>query len=257
MGFGEHTELVDALVDGRILLVVLLQGQHVDNLGQQLGDNRRLGVPHHHAREAPGDIVLHARVRDGQRGVELRHNLLVQAQHVGVARADDELADGEGRVGLGQEVRVREAVEHNLGQGLREGRHRRVEVPDDLGEGASGGRPLLVLLRAGVPDDGLLEDLEVLRETGTHRRRHADHDVHGRVDDEPVELGRAVLGVVVLLVTEVLLAGVAAGDDRRQSGDHLRLKVLDAKDGGTASLERLGRVLVDGRDDTPIRTLVK
>ena len=253
-GINQHTELEDALVDRRVLLEVLLQGQHVDHLREQLSDDRRLGVPHNHAREAPSHVVLHTRVRDRKSRLELANDLLVQAEHVGIARADDELANGKGSVGLGENVVVREAVKEDLGKGLGEGGHRRVEVADDFGGGTDGRRPLLVLLGAGVLDDRLLEDVPVLGEVGAQGRGHANDNIHCRVDHEPVELRRAVLSIVLLLITKVLLAGVGTSNHRGKGRDHLRLEVVNAQDRGAASLQRLRRILVDGRDDTTVKS---
>lgn len=65
-GVGELVELVDGRVDGSVLLVVLLEGQDVDDGGQSLGNEAVVGVLGHHTAESTGDVVSHTHLVDGQ-----------------------------------------------------------------------------------------------------------------------------------------------------------------------------------------------
>lgn len=110
-----------------------------------------------------------------------------------------------------------------------------------------------ILGRAGKLKDGLLKDLPELAKVRTKSSSKADNDVEGSVDDEPVVLGRAAVNLLLLLlVTEILLAGVRAGDKKTDDRDDLlENALLSDEDGRATGLEGSGDVSVDvGNDGT-------
>src|SRR4051812_34986804 len=61
----------DALVNRAVLLKVVLQGQEVNESGQDLGDRNAVRVRHDHAAQATSSVVLDASILDLKHGLEL------------------------------------------------------------------------------------------------------------------------------------------------------------------------------------------
>ena len=257
-GVGVLVEVVDVLVDGGVLLVVLLEGKDVGDGGESLGDELVVGVLGHHARDGTGDVVGHAHLVDGQERLELLPEKRVHGEGLaGVGGVEDDETDGVSSVGLSQRVGVCQATDKSLAERLGEGGDGITGVLGDLGDGADSGGSVEILAGAGEFEDRLLEDLPELAEAGAESGGHANDNVKSGVNDEPVVLGRAALNIgLLLLVTEVHLAGVRSGNDKTNDRDNLLEEtVLAGEKGGTASLEGGGDVAVDVGDDRAIRLL--
>ncbi|GKT59946.1 hypothetical protein ColTof4_00089 [Colletotrichum tofieldiae] len=249
---GRILGLGDGLVDGGVLLVVLLEGQDADDGGEDTLDELGVGVAEDHAGDAARDVVDHAGLLDLQKGLKLLQNGGVLGNGlVGRLGVVDELAGGVGSVGLGEGIGVGKAVGEDRQEGVGEGSDGLAHVLDGLGDDTNGGGALEGLLGAGELEDGLLEDLPHLGKVTAKSGGEAENDIEGGVDDEPVELGRALGLLLLLLVAEVLLAGVGAGDEGAQDGDALLEEVIVGEDGGAAGLEGGGNVAVDLGDDAP------
>lgn len=168
-----------------------------------------------------------------------------------VGRVVDELAGGIGRVALGLLVGIGETLEEEVeklgGVGSDGGLH----VGSALGNDTDTSGTLNVLrLGSGKLEDRLLKHLPQLGKGRAKGDGEADHDVEGSVDNKPVVLGRALLGLLVLvLITEVLLARVRAGDEGADDGDNLLHEVVLGEDGGAAGLESGSDVAVDLGDN--------
>lgn len=257
-GVGLLVEVVDVLVDGGVLLVILLEGKDVGNGGEGLRDEVVVGVLGHHARDCTSDVIGHAHLIDSQERLELLPEVRVHGEGLaGVGRVEDNETNGVSSVGLGQRVGVCQATDKSLAERLGEGSDGLTGVLSDLGDGANSGRSVKILAGAGKSENRLLKDLPELTEAAAKSGSEADNNVKSSVNDEPVVLGRAGVNLLLLLlVTEILLAGVRAGDDKTNDRNHLLEEtVLAGEKGGTASLEGGGNVAVDIGDDRAIKLL--
>lgn len=252
-GLALLVELVDALVDRGVLLVVLLQGQEIDQGGKDLGKRNTVGVGKDHAAQAARGVVLDTSLGDLEHGGQLVEDGLVLGKvGVAVGGVEDELAGSVGSVALGLVIGIRETLEEQVHKLAGVGGDGGTHVGSALSDHTDTGGALEVLgLGGGELQDGLLEDLPELREGGAKSDGEANNDIEGSVDNKPVVLGRALNLLLLILVTKILLARVRAGDDGAEDADGLLHELALGKDGRTAGLEGGGNVAVDlGNDGT-------
>lgn len=255
---GLLVEVVDALVDGGVLLIVLLEGKDVDNGGQSLGNEAIVGVLGDHAGDGTSDVVGHTHLVDGQERLKLLPEEGVQRESLAsVGRVQHNQADSIGGVGLGQSIGVGETADKSLTKGLGERSHTLADILSNLGNGADSGRAVQILSRAGQLENGLLKDLPVLSEASAQGGGKTNNDIEGGVNDEPVVLGRSSIDILLLLlVAEILLAGVRSSDDEVGDGDDLvEQGLVVTENGGTAGLEGSSNVAVDVGDNRAIQLL--
>ena len=246
------TQLADHAEQRVILLVVVLQGQELDESREDLLEGHVLTVAEDHAAKAPGRIVLktgHILVQAGLQTAEDRRVLLDNLSiGIGVLH---QTTNGIGSVGLGLGVLLAETVEQQLEERGSELGARSAHAVDAFSKDADGGSTLEGLVAAGIAEDGLLEDLPQLGEALTQSSGEARHNVKTGVNDNPVELGGLLAGLGRLLLrTELDLAGVLLGDD---IGDHLDDVVegrLVGDQGRTAVAQVLSHVAVDVGDSS-------
>ena len=252
-GLALLVELVDALVDGSVLLVVLLQGQEVDQGGKDLGKRNTIGVGKDHAGQAARSVVLDASLGNLEHGSQLvEDGLILGKVGVAVGGVEDELAGSVGSVALGLVVGIGETLEEQVHELAGVGGDGGTHVGSALSNHTDTGGALEVLGLGGSElQDGLLEDLPELREGRAKSDGEADDNIEGSVNNKPVVLGRALNLLLLVLITKILLARVRAGDDGAEDADGLLHELALGKDGRAAGLESGGNVAVDlGNDGT-------
>ena len=131
---------------------------------------------------------------------------------------ENQQTDGVSGVGFGQGVRIAQTASQSLADRLSVGSDGALNVLGNLSDGANGGGALDVLRRANELENRLLEDLEQLGEGGTKSSRETNNNVKCCVDDKPVILRRAAIGLGFLfLVPKILLTRMRS---RNQSADN-------------------------------------
>ena len=240
----------DALVDGCVLLVVLLQRQQAHKHGKHIADRHLVWVGSDHAADAASSVVEGASTLSLEERLELAEDLWVGgAVGAGILGVLDEKTGGVGSVRARLGVLVCEAVEKELEEGAGRGGDGAAHVRGALGDDADGGGTLEGLLGRSKLHDGLLEDLPYLTELAAEGGGEADHNVKSGVNREPVVLGSLTNILLVLVIAHVHLAGVLASDKRGKDGGHLLEHVTLGEDSWTAKLEGCGNVAVDIGDN--------
>ena len=242
-----RTKLVDALVDGCIFLIILLERKNIDDGRKSLSNEAVVGVLGHHSAHGTSNVVSHAHLMHRQEGFKLLPQVRIQGEGLAsVGRVQDDEADSVGSVGLGKRIRVTESSHKSLAKRLGEGSDGLAGVLGDLGDGTNSSRSVEILGGAGKLKDRLLKDLPKLAEGRTKSCSKANHDVQGGVDDEPIVLGRSSVNLRLLLVTKILLAGVGSGNDKTNDRhDLLKHAILSNQNSRATSLKCSSNVAVD------------
>lgn len=243
------TKLDNHVEDGLVLLIILPQRQKLDETGQHLGDRHLIGVlgdePAHTACRVVEQTCLVLRVKER---LDLAENGGQLAEDLAVARGLlAEQTDTIDRVGLGLRVLVRETVHKQLQEVARVRCAGFAHVANALGDSADCCASLDRLLAAGILDNGLLERLPQLAKSRSKGDGEAGDDLHGRLDEQPVVLRRLVEHLALVVITQILLARVALGDDGQKLLHNLRNNgtLLGHEHGRAAELECRANIAVD------------
>ena len=247
------------LEHGLVLLVVLAEGEESHKHGKDLVDRDIGRVSPDHAGDAAGRVVekasllllMEERLQFGKNGVIVAKDLL------DVLTLLAEQSGTVGSVGANLGILVSEALEEHLHEvrGVRGGSIS--HVANNFGNGTDSGGALVLLLAGRVLQARLLEDLVEFAERFAEGGSQARNDLHGRLDDEPVVLGRFEIVIAFVLAIKVLLADVLLLENLENNlGDllHGRSSILakvSGENGRTAKLQGGGNVAVDVGDGTP------
>lgn len=246
---GKHTQLADHAIQGVVLLEVILEGQDVDQHGENILDGDALTVSEDHTAETSGSVVLQTGDIHLQAVLELAKDGGELIDNSSVVRVLDQTSDSVSGVGLGLRVLIAEAVNQELEEGRGELGHRGAHAVDALGQDTNSGGTLKRLAAAGIAEDGLLEDLPELSEARAQGSGHTRDNVKRRVDNNPVEL-RGLLGSHLVL-TELNLARVLLVDNVGNHLDDIVKGGLVGNESRAAEAQVLSHVAVDISNGSP------
>lgn len=250
---GQHTELVEALVDGPVLLVILLQREETNEGRQNVRNRDAVRMSHDHAAQAASSIVLDAGAVNLEHGLKLAKDGFVVRQIRGaVGRVEDELSGSIRSIALRFLVWVREALQQQGKQLASVGADSSLHVGGALSDDTNTGGALNVLrLGRGKLEDGRLKQLPELSKRATQGDSKPNDDVEGRVNDKPVVLGGPLNLLLFVFVAEILLARVRTRDDGGGDRDDLVHQLLVSQEGGATRLESGSDIAVDVSNNRP------